>query len=420
MGGFLRRSVMLTGLSVILLGLPTAAAGQPADEGGATPGVPVARSAAPIGAFTNMVIGGVKALAAGNAWAVGSYCASGCGGGAELDHMLIVHWNGTAWSKVTGPAQSAGTSYQLTAVAVASGADVWATGYWYKPNQGTVGPVILHWDGTSWSSVAVPNPGVHGGTLWGVTATSATSAWAVGDSFTSAGQKTLILHWDGTAWSRIASPSPGPAGSGPSLLGVSADSATDAWATGVYTNTSAQKQATLALHWNGTAWSKVATPSPGGTLNELNAVTALSATSAWAAGEYCLGSACRGLPPSDTLIMHWNGKSWARVASPNPGSVNHLAGLTAVSATNAWAAGSSYKSGSLNSRTLILQWNGKSWTKAASPNPSASTNDLTSVSADSATDAWAMGTYCVSACNTSTVVSKLLALHWDGSTWSAK
>jgi hypothetical protein len=34
------------------------------------------------------------------------------------------------------------------------------------------------------------------GSLLGVTATSARSAWAVGQ----AGKKTLILHWNGTAW----------------------------------------------------------------------------------------------------------------------------------------------------------------------------------------------------------------------------
>jgi hypothetical protein len=38
------------------------------------------------------------------------------------------------------------------------------------------------------------------GQLFGVAAASAKSAWAVGDTVTSTGTKTLILHWNGTAW----------------------------------------------------------------------------------------------------------------------------------------------------------------------------------------------------------------------------
>jgi hypothetical protein len=62
---------------------------------------------------------------------------------------------------------------------------------------------------------------------------------------------TLILGWNGTAWSQVSSPSPGPASN--VLTGVSADSATDAWAVGSYLSKSVRD--TLILHWNGTAWS---------------------------------------------------------------------------------------------------------------------------------------------------------------------
>ena len=43
-----------------------------------------------------------------------------------------------------------------------------------------------------------------------------------------------------------------------------------------------------------------------------------------------------------TLILHWNGKSWTQVPSPNPGGPSHgnlLFGVTATSARNAWAVG---------------------------------------------------------------------------------
>jgi hypothetical protein len=95
----------------------------------------------------------------------------------------------------------------------------------------------------------------HGRRLAGVAATSAAGAWAVGVTFApngpawaagAAGPQTLLVRWTGSAWARVASPSPG--GSNViSALGFAA--AGNGWAVG----TSGSK--TLILHWNGAAWS---------------------------------------------------------------------------------------------------------------------------------------------------------------------
>jgi hypothetical protein len=108
--------------------------------------------------------------------------------------------------------------------------------------------------------VSSPNPG---GTsapdrnfLYGASADSATDAWAVGYYIvnpTTEVAETLALHWNGTKWSKVASPNPG---NGNGLSSVSADSATDAWAVGYYANPTTGSQETLALHWNGTSWSR--------------------------------------------------------------------------------------------------------------------------------------------------------------------
>ena len=61
---------------------------------------------------------------------------------------------------------------------------------------------------------------------------------------------------------------------------------------------------------------------------------------------------------SQTLIVHWNGKVWKRVPSPNlPGNyLNVLFGVVATSAGNAWAVGTS----SCN-QVLVERWNGAAW-----------------------------------------------------------
>ena len=72
----------------------------------------------------------------------------------------------------------------------------------------------------------------------------ASNAWAVGGGDTPPG-KTQILHWNGTAWKQVPSPTPKTGGV---LFGVTATSATNAWAVG------SDLGATIVQHWNGTVW----------------------------------------------------------------------------------------------------------------------------------------------------------------------
>ena len=77
-----------------------------------------------------------------------------------------------------------------------------------------------------------------------VAATSVRNAWAVGG-----GPRTVILHWNGTAWKRV--PSPSLAGSLSSVAAISGgDSARNAWVVG-YAGGGGQL---LIAHWNGVPW----------------------------------------------------------------------------------------------------------------------------------------------------------------------
>ena len=60
-----------------------------------------------------------------------------------------------------------------------------------------------------------------------------------------------------------------------------------------------------------------------------------------------------------TLTVRWNGTAWKRVPSPSPGTEAALHGVAAVSASSAWAVGSTDTSA--GNKTLILRWNGKTW-----------------------------------------------------------
>jgi hypothetical protein len=341
---------------------------------------------------------GVAATSATDAWAVGNYR------GNPGARTLVEHWNGTEWCQVPSPNPApADEPDGLSAVAATSATDAWAVGDYYSPSAGTR-TLILHWNGTTWTQIPSPDPSpVKENFLNAVTATSATDAWAAGISVTSAGRRTLMLHWNGTTWTRVPSPTPGMY---VTLAGVAASSTSQAWVAGVYNS----PYQTLTLRWNGTAWKYVRSPDPAtgnGARNSLTGVAATSASNAWAVGWDATSSSL-----GKTLVLHWSGATWDKVAAPAPGRGSGLTGVAATSASSAWAVGS-YGNGAV-SHTLVLQWNGTAWTRATSPSPGGPSgyDELEAVAASSATDAWAVGYY------DSGQTEGTLILHWNGTTWT--
>jgi len=342
-------------------------------------------------------LNGVAMVSSDLAWAVGSY-SDGTG-----DHTLIERWNGTGWRVVPSPDPGgSGNDDQLAAVAADSGTDAWAVGDW---NNGVYSRALIeHWDGSSWKRVPSPRPsaGFFDDSLTGVAVISATDAWAVGSYLSDStfdDPVTLIEHWDGANWTVV--PSANPPATERLLEGVAADSATDAWAVGRYDPGDWQ---TLTEHWDGTSWEAVPSPNPpDASYSELKGVAAASPTSAWAVGTDN-GNSNGTL---QTLIEYWNGTSWTVVPSPSPGTTGdgaQLNAVTAVSADSAWAAGYAYNSTLGLDQTLIEHWDGTSWTVVPSPSPGTGDAQLNTVTASS-TSAWAAGYY------TSGTGSKTLALR---------
>jgi hypothetical protein len=307
---------------------------------------------------------------------------------------IILHWNGASWKQVPSPTPRGGGAFY--AVSVTSASNAWAVG----GNDGKpFRTLIAHWNGHAWKQVAST-----GGALFGVAATSAGNAWAVGcagDCYQGFGtpMKTLILHWNGHAWARVTSPSPGTA---TSLSAVAATSASNAWAVGCTADcfiSSATPQ-TVILHWNGHGWARVASPA-GGTTGALTGVAAVSAGNAWVVG--CTGH-CFGPDASPgTLLAHWNGSTWQKVTAPSPAGGSVLAAVAARRGAGAWAVGYTRGSG----KTLILRWTGSTWSRVASPTP-AHGGELLGTAIGSSRGAFAVG---------ASDFGNLLLEHWNGTTW---
>jgi hypothetical protein len=344
-------------------------------------------------------------------WAVGYYVDE-----ATLHYRtLIERWNGESWVKVDSPNQGSGDNI-LRGVTVVSPIDIWAVGSYTEPN-GETKNLILHYNGIEWSITPnVPNQGTSSASL-GTLITNELNAvhhsapnevWAVGryvmpevgDSYRKR-YNTLVLRYNGTSWSIVASPNPDVPNSGAisnNLYGVHVRASNDVWAVGQYRTYLGSGGLdfywrTLAMHYNGTAWTIHNVADPGAE-NNLRDVVALSANDVWVVGHY----------DGDTLIRHYDGTTWTQVDSPSPGQFsNYLYSVSAVGPNDIWAAG--YYQGQVPApfggtyyvdRPLMLHWDGYMWRDKSGParddgDGTPRSNHIYGVKAIATDDVWAVG-----------------------------
>src|SRR5256714_729464 len=234
----------------------------------------------------------------------------------------------------------------LAGVTALSPTNFWAVGVDIAPDR-SGRPFLLHQPGTrAWHAVHVPALRAVSGRRAAVSAGSANDVWAVGVRAVPGAP--LTAHFDGHTWRLVPS---GPVGSGAALLGVATLSPTNAWAVG--SRQSGPSTATLVEHWNGKAWQVVPSPSPD-PVSSLSAVVALSPTDVWAVGK-------QGDEFVLPLVEHWDGHAWSTVAVPVPVPHAELVGLTSISAVSPhdiWAVGQGH---------LTEHWNGHAWQAVPAP-----------------------------------------------------
>ncbi len=299
---------------------------------------------------------------------------------------LIERWNGSKWSVVAAPNPAGSTNASLQAVSCPAATSCFAVGIFL--DGATNKSLIEHWDGTAWSVMNSPNPvDLAKPLLESVSCANPTSCMAVGQPRVTTGEG-IVEHWDGSTWS-LMTLAKLPGWVETSLAGVSCPAADSCFGVGFFAPVAEAPLAALTEHWDGSAWSVVANPSPTGAIPAvLGEVSCPTTTSCYAVGTYS--------PPTrratKTLIERWNGVSWSIVASPNPASGRSvLSDVSCPSATNCTAVGQYVQV--LTPRTLVERWNGTSWSLTTSPNPSGSDNSwLRGVSCPTATRCFAVGT----------------------------
>ena len=176
-----------------------------------------------------------------------------------------------ATAAAAGPASAARaaappTARELLDVACATAKNCLAVGNDQNAFKGAGGPLAERWNGTTWRIIAVKLPsGATGGVLGRISCARATHCVAVGFYDKGSGhQFALADTWNGSTWTPVQPPAPG--GQNTALTGVSCKSVTRCVAVGMFTKNASggPTGAALAETLNGGKWTQARPPVPAG------------------------------------------------------------------------------------------------------------------------------------------------------------
>src|SRR5215469_9629424 len=187
--------------------------------------------------------------AAGNTWVFALK-------GQNSNPEYALEWNGSAWKVF-----HLSNKNDVLGTAVFGPGNVWEFGQ--KPGSGAnlgYGPAwVLHYDGSAWRPVTVPATPV-----WS-SAVSATDIWALGPSAATVNKRTQVtvaVHWDGSSWHTLALPKLTPVDGQPWVPdGIVAQSARQVWVeetVAVNPGGGTAPPGVTLLHWDGKTWAVVA------------------------------------------------------------------------------------------------------------------------------------------------------------------
>jgi hypothetical protein len=332
------------------------------------------------------VLAALDIIAASNIWAVGSSTSG------DARNTLIEHWNGRKWTIVPSPNGAQPVNW-LTGVSAVSASDIWAVGY-TNDGGGATGQsfnLILHYDGTSWTEVAAPNPipdpnpGDYPVTneLYAVHAISANNVWAVGHLYTYSLEHAVTLHWNGTQWSDASRQLPSRY---TRLRSIDAVAANDIWAVGEIQRLGTQQ--TLTEHFDGTSWSVVPSPNASPNADYLMSVSMVSSNNVWAVG---YGNQVIDFSQHyQTQSWHFDGTSWSLVDAPDINTQNnYLRAVVGVAPDRVFAVG--FWDTGAKLRSLAERYNGTSWGFQTSGNRSDVLDEPVAVDAGPGGAPWAVG-----------------------------
>jgi hypothetical protein len=291
----------------------------------------------------------VTALSASDVWVFSS-------ADEPHDSAQWAHWNGRSWAVGTLPAPAVnapGAAIDVTAAVAAGPDDIWAGGYVFAqavPANGDWSvPFLVNWNGHAWRVYSSP----HWMDTTGLSALGPADIWAAGSGNGDGNQGNVLLHWDGSSWRQIPVPedllgAQQTAYYDSDFTGVVAESPRSAWVVGEVPLPGNQAgfqgsgDGAGAAYWDGSRWTVAAI----GALYPQWASPYLltSAVSDGSGGLWAVSEVPGGDSPP-TGLWHYAHARWTRV--PLPGLAQDLVSSMAAGPGTgaAWIAAYSQQSG---------------------------------------------------------------------------
>ena len=286
-----------------------------------------------------------------------------------------------AWSNMTS-----GTDSSLYAVWGSAASNVYAVGYHFLDDIGEFSEsTILRYDGSSWSEPIAGSQMLEQLWLMGVSGSSASDVYAVGEGFDENGGSAFaaILHYDGQGWTAVPGPTLTPELEG-ALYSVSSASATEACAVGFTFNIINGEEKATALRYTGTSWTS--TLVPGSNHLVLHDVWCASGGTGLAVGDD------NTVPAAPTaVVVRYDGSSWQPLAGAGDRPLNAVWG---TGPSDVFAVGEG---------GAILHFDGSTLAPMTSP----TLETLVDVYGNTSRDVFAVGL-------TGTI------LHYDGTAWAVQ
>ena len=285
-----------------------------------------------------------------------------------IDQTLIEAFDGSTWSIVPSPNTSDSLTNDLADVSCASASFCVAVGN-AKSTTGYLQSLVEVFDGSRWTIMSSPNtsPTVPQ-YLNGVDCLSSTFCVSVGATEDEPGvTQTLALTYNGTAWTITPTPNNNTSSLEVNILGtVSCPSPTSCIAVGDYFAPNGHSQS-LVESFNGAAWT--ISPSPNSAADENNILYGVSCPTAGACE--AVGTYSDAAFVSHTLAMSYNGTNWAITPSPNtaPDVNNQLQSVDCSSPISCTAVGFTSQPAP-HPETLVETFSGSTWSLVPSPNTS--------------------------------------------------
>jgi hypothetical protein len=274
----------------------------------------------------------VKRVAGGSNGVVTAVTAVGRNGGWAFDGFSnATAWerNGSTWTRVPFPSQN---EEMVVAAAASSASNVWA----FTQEIGI--SRALRWNGRQWA-VTGSFPRAIGGAV----VLSPSDVWVFGTDELP-GVDLGAWHYNGRTWARVAS--------GHGLEGGSGRSASDIWAF----------EGADVAHWNGSTWSRTSVASLLPAKQQLNDPFLTGIFEQSRHSVYAIANGNAQDEGGPVAVLHWNGSAWSKVAGGSFG-FGMLQQLSSDGHGGLWLP----MPGSGGQKSYLLHYSGGHLTQAALP-----------------------------------------------------